>query len=595
MAKVLVFGIDAMDPKIFNKLKDKLPNFSKLEFSELQTSIPPETPVAWSVISTGLNPGKFGIFDFINRDPETYTPQLNLAREKKGIVKSEYICAMKGTPFWRILSKNHIPCTVIRWPVTFPPEKIDGNMLSGLGVVDIKGMLNSYSYYTDEKIDENDKGKEKIVVIEKKGKVIDTFIRGPFIIKKKERREANADMVIELEEKKIQVKIKGKKYELEEGKWSEIISAGFKLFSFLEVSGIFQFYLESITPFRMYMTSVMIDPTNQILPITQPKEYGKELVETIGHFYTLGMAEDTKAVTENKLSLVAYEEQVTQIEEQRTKMLKYELERFEKGMLAVVFDAGDRLNHIFWSNKVLEGNKKNKKPEGLDISPQIEKYYLEKDKLLGEVMTKLDSDDKLIVLSDHGFNSFEQEFNLNTWLVKEGYMKSKGDVGEMFDFVDWTQTKAYGIVFTSLYINQQGREGQGIVKSEEKEKIIEKIQSKLLKIKHNGIDVFTNVYKGSEVFKGEYSETSPDLVVGFNQGFRMSEKSAIGTLDKEVIFENTGQWKGDHLIDRTHVPGVLFTNFKIAKEKPSILDIAPTVLKSMGVNIPEEMDGEALI
>ena len=110
MNKVLVIGIDAMDPRIVDSLIDRLPNLKKLNYTKLQTTIPPETPVAWSAISTGCNPGKYGIFDFINRDPETYLPKLNLAHEKKGLVKTEYTCANQGTPFWRILTENNILC-----------------------------------------------------------------------------------------------------------------------------------------------------------------------------------------------------------------------------------------------------------------------------------------------------------------------------------------------------------------------------------------------------------------------------------------------------------------------------------------------------
>jgi len=86
--KVLIIGIDSLDPKIINKLISKLPNFKSLEtFTELETTIPPETPVAWSAASTGTNPGKYGIFDFISRDLENNQPKLNLTTEKAGIIQ----------------------------------------------------------------------------------------------------------------------------------------------------------------------------------------------------------------------------------------------------------------------------------------------------------------------------------------------------------------------------------------------------------------------------------------------------------------------------------------------------------------------------
>ncbi|MFH1448312.1 MAG: alkaline phosphatase family protein, partial [Candidatus Micrarchaeota archaeon] len=101
--RVLVLGIDAMDPKICEQLikEGKLRNLSGLNYSRLNTTIPPETPVAWSAASTGTNPGKYGIFDFIGRDVKTYLPTLNLSREKRGIMGIKHECAMAGTPFWR--------------------------------------------------------------------------------------------------------------------------------------------------------------------------------------------------------------------------------------------------------------------------------------------------------------------------------------------------------------------------------------------------------------------------------------------------------------------------------------------------------------
>jgi len=594
--KVLIIGIDAMDPRIVNKLIDKLPNFKKLNFAKLQTTIPPETPVAWSAACTGCNPGKYGIFDFINRDLKTYKPRLNLATEKPGIIKSEYVCAMKGEPFWRVLSDNKIKTSVIRWPVTFPPEKITGRMLSGLGVVDIKGMLNSYSFYTDDTNLMEGEGKEKVVSVEIKEGIIDTYLSGPLIRKGGEIKDARIDMKIEVddEKKEILVKIGEDKHVVKEKNWSDIIRAKFKLYLFAEAYGVFDFYLDSIKPFRMYMSSVQIDPCNQITNITYPKEYGKELVDNIGLFYTLGMTEDTKAVTEGKISTQVLFEQIKKIEEQREKMFWYEFDK-ENDCFAFVFDAGDRLKHIFWKRQDLSG-------ENIDVPKEIEEYYIEKDKFIGEVLEKIDENMKVIVMSDHGFGNFNKQVNINSWLVKEGYMKSSEELdldskeNSLFNFVKWPETKAYSLGFTSVYLNLKSREGEGIVSDDEKDKLVDEIVMKLKELKDsdNKKNVFTNVYKGKEVYSGKHSSLSPDIVVGFNQGYRMSWKNAVGALDKEIISDNEEEWKGDHLIDRSHVPGVLFTNFKINKENPSIMDICPTVLGFFDLE-GKEIDGESLI
>lgn len=588
--KVLIIGIDSMDPFIVDSMLDKLPNFKGLEtYTMLETTIPPETPVAWSAASTGSNPGKYGIFDFINRDPKTYLPKLNLAREKQGIIKTEYVSAMRGTPFWKILSKKKINSTVLRWPVTFPAEKINGKILSGLGVVDIKGTLNNYSYYTNEEYDENEEGKEKIITVEINNNRIETYISGPLIRKSSGIKDVRIPMSIAIKDDEIILNIDKNECSIKPKQWSNMIRVKFKVGVFTEVYAIFKLYLISTNPkFHMYMSSLQIDPENQFVNITYPENYGKELADNIGLFQTLGMPEDTKAVTENKLDESVFYGQINEIENERNKMFFYEFKRFKQGLYAFVFDSGDRLKHIFWNSR----DKIKRKA----LPKEIEDYYLQKDNLIEKVLSKIDENTKLIVFSDHGFADFTYQVNINSWLVKEGYMKIKdNNQNSLFRFVDWKNTQAYSLGFTSLYLNLKGRESQGIIGNDEAEGLTKEIADKLKSLKNNSNPVFTKIYKSKDIYKGNFLDIAPDLILGFSQGYRASWQNAVGGMDKDIIFENKTKWKGDHLIDRSHVPGVLFTNFRINKKSPSIIDIAPTVLKLFNVDIPKSMDGVALV
>lgn len=586
--KILFIGIDAMDPRIVDALD--LPNLKGLKtYKRLETTIPPETPVAWSAASTGTNPGKFGIFDFISRDPKTYLPKLNLSHEKRGMVKTSYVTANRGVPFWKILSDNGIKSTIIRWPVTFPADRIKGRILSGLGVVDLKGMLGKYSFYTNEDINPDKEGSEKRIKVDFNADSAETFVSGPLINKGGKMKDVKAKLGIKINGDAINILINGRDYQLKEGQWSGFIRTEFKVY-FLKVYGIFRLYLESINPFRMYMTSVQIDPENQNnLNITHPEDYGKELVENIGMFHTLGIPEDTKAVTEGAMKKDVFISQTNQIEEERTKMFEYEFKRFDQGLLALVFDSGDRIKHLFW-NKRLCGKGFNEK----DIPEEIKDYYKKKDKLIGEIISRIDDYTKLIIMSDHGFNNFDRKVNINNWLVENGYMKANGK-GLLFESVDWEHTKAYSLGFTSIYLNIKNREGKGIVDSEEKKLLIKEIIEKLKELKDGDKPVFTNIYEGDEIYEGDFSSDAPDIVLGFSPGYRMSWKSVSGGLDDNIISDNDEEWLGDHLIDRTHVPGVLFTNFEINKESPSIIDIAPTILKLFDIGIPGNIDGKSLI
>jgi len=602
--KVLLIGIDAMDTKAVEKLMNegKLPNLEKLKeaggYSKLDTTIPPESPVAWGAAATGSNPGRYNIFDFVGRDPSTYLPKLNLAEESRGVFGTSYKSAMKGTPFWRITSGKGISTTVIRWPATFPPENVKGRMLSGLGVVDIKGFLNSYSFYTTGDYEKRPEDVGKVVRVSKEGDVIETGVFGPLVRKGNDLAESEVPMKIKLKDDHALIEVDGSEYMVETSNWSDWIRAKFSVDLLTDVYGIFRVYLLGTGPeFNMYVTSVQIDPENPVIDITYPREYGKELVKEIGLFATLGIPEDTKAVTENRIRTDVFLEQVKQIESERERMFWHEFNRFDEGVYTFAFDAGDRLQHIFWEDKVLSRNKSD-----ISIAKAIEDYYTDKDRFIGEVLNKMDNETILIIFSDHGFSSFERAMSINTWLVENGYMTltknvTEEDSGSLFKYVDWGKTKAYSLGFASIFINLKGREGKGIVEEADRGKLIDEIIEKLggLTDPKTGKRVITNLYKGEEIYEGEYTGNAPDIIIGFNEGYRMSWQNAVGGLSLKILMDNTQEWTGDHLIDRSHVPGVIFTNFGIKKENPSLMDIAPTVLSFLGLDIPEDMDGKSLV
>ena len=159
--RCIVLGMDGLDPQIVAALmrENKLPNFANLvdngTFGSLQSSNPVMSPVAWSNIATGADPGHHGIFDFLHRDPNSYMPYISLRKSSDGIFGTRYERARNVDGFWRYTSDAGLPTTVLRWPVTFPPEKVNGRFLSGLGVPDLLGTEGQYTFYTSESISKN--------------------------------------------------------------------------------------------------------------------------------------------------------------------------------------------------------------------------------------------------------------------------------------------------------------------------------------------------------------------------------------------------------------------------------------------------------
>lgn len=593
--KMLIIGIDGMDPKVTDKLMSEgmLPNFLRLKeigsFSKLKTVLPAESPVAWTTIATGTNPGKHGLFDFVTRDPKTYLLEVAITKQKSKY-STKFESPIKGIPFWRITSDAKIPTTIIRWPATFPPDKINGVMLSGEGVPDIRGFSSGYYIYTSKGLDE-----EKKIKVSVNDGLINSKVFGPLGT---DRKSIEEPIQIKLDENKAIIIVDDKEYPVNVGGWSEWIRIDFKVGFMKKVSAITRAYLFSVEPeFNMYLSSIQIDPENPVVDFTYPNKYSNELADAIGLYNTLGIPEDTNALNENAITDKVFLEQVAQIEDEKNKMFWYEFNRFDKGVLAFVFDSGDRLQHMYWDEKNLFNVK-----EGLSVNKEIIDYYVKKDNLLGEVLNKIDNQTALMIFSDHGFTSFERAVSINTWLVENKFMTltndyNEKDEGALFKFVDWSKTKAYSAGFAGIYINLKGREGQGIVEKAEKEEVINDIIKKLEDFKDpkNNQKIITHAYKREEIYYGNYVKDAPDIVIGFEPGYRMSWQSAIGGLTQEIITDNLKKWNGDHIVDPLHVLGVLFTNFKTNNENPSLVDIAPTVLSLLNLDIPKEIDGMNLL
>jgi len=219
---------------------------------------------------------------------------------------------------------------------------------------------------------------------------------------------------------------------------------------------------------------------------------------------------------------------------------------------------------------------------------------------LGEVLPKLDGNTTLLVLSDHGFAPYRRSFNLNTWLLQNGYAVlqagSAPDTNDPFAEVDWSKTRAYGLGLNGLYINMKGRERDGIVPAAAADALLREIKQKLLDARDpkDSSQVITRVDLASEVYQGHYARTGPDALVGYNRGYRAGWKTILGAFPPDLLEDNTNPWSGDHCMDSTKVPGVLLSNRKIEAQTPSLTDIAPTILSEFGIEKTSEMKGQSV-
>ncbi len=617
--RIVIVGLDGLDPDLTRRFiaEDKMPNFQKLaqqgSFHKLGTSCPALSPVAWSSFMTGCNPARHNIYDFLSRDPDTYLPTLSSAhigRPKHTLKIGRYTIPLgkpsiklmrKSKPFWQVLGENGIFSTVIRVPITFPPEKFNGLLLSGMCVPDLRGSQGTFSFYSSGEAAEEETTGGFRLPVKKEGKKVRGRLVGPTNSISTRKESLSIPFEITLNGEKAKVVLPDQSFEFKKGEYSPWIRLSFRAGLKITVQGIARFMITETEPeFKMYVSPINIDPEKPPFDISHPRAYGLYLSKLLGPFATLGLAEDTWALNEGIIDDQAFLDQAYLNHVEREEMLFDALEKNRDGLVVCVFDTTDRIQHMFFRylnpNHPALKNKDQTKHE-----TAIEELYRRMDDLLGRIQEELHEGDELIVMSDHGFKDFSRGVNINSWLCLNGYMTLKESGAEMWlSNVDWAKTRAYAIGLGGIYVNLKGREAFGIVEPGQKEEALKtEIMAKLsgLKDKDKGSKVgITRVLDRSEAYKdGPYVQNAPDLIVCYNKGYRASWDCAQGKVTADVFEDNIKAWSGDHCIDPAMVPGVLFTSFKTNSNKAHIIDLAPTALALLGATIPPHMEGKVLV
>lgn len=621
--KVLIIGMDGLDPNITAQLikAGRLPHFQRLAaqggFSPLGTSIPPQSPVAWSNFITGQDPGGHGIFDFMHRDPEIYLPIFSgtSSKEPKKTLKvgqwvlplsgGEVRLLRKGKAFWQVLEEHDIPAVISRMPANYPPAKTKQHTLSGMGTPDIMGSYGIFNYYTTEPREINpDIGGGRIHQVYVIGNQVEASLPGPINTFRRDRPEASMSFKVYLDPVNpvAKVVLNDEEFILEEKEWSGWRRVRFNLMPGQSVSGICQFYLKEIRPhFKLYVSAIHIDPENPALPICTPPDYSHELASRLGLFHTKGLPADTSALDNNVLNEGEFLDQDNKFLEESLAMLEYELNRFASGLLFFYISSTDQRQHMFW-RLIDPAHPAYDSKLAAHFGQEIENIYIQMDQLLARIEKYLDPKTVLIVMSDHGFNAFERGFNLNTWLFENGYHKLrnpwKEDKGTLFENTDWPRTRAYGVGLNGLYINLKGREKYGSVEpGAEYQNLVHELVRRLEEF----VDPLTGkkpvfkAYVAREVYHGPYVDLAPDIVLGFNRGYRISWGSPLGKFPPRVLENNTQKWSGDHMAAAELIPGSLLANRRLLPTSPSLTDVTATILHLFGIKLPPEMRGRPVL
>jgi predicted AlkP superfamily phosphohydrolase/phosphomutase len=614
--RVVIVGLDGMDPELVEKFmaEGRLPNLAALGeqgcFRRLQTSLPAESPVAWSSFLTGCNPGKHRIYDFLVPNRKRLRPELaaghvetsrrtlKLGRYRIPLGRPTLAGGRRSRPFWELLGEQGLFSSVLRVPLSFPPEKFNGVLLSGMCLPDLRGSQGTYFYFTSDPDEERDLKNGLSLKLEREGETAHGAILGPENPLVAGAGEMEVPFVVQRVERGMELEVEGRRYPLEVGGWTPWVRLAFRPGLGFRMRGLCRFLLLEAEPhFRLYATPLQIDPAHPALPISHPTLYSVYLARKQDAFATLGVAEDLSALNEGVIGEDAFLEQCRAIQAEREEMFFDALAKTRKGLAVCVFDIVDRVQHGFW-RFAEEGHLVNGE-DGGQYRHVIRDVYEEMDALVGRVREQLDGNTALLVMSDHGFKGFRRQVDLNAWLRENGYLAVKeGGAGEdMLEAVDWERTRAYAVGFGGIYLNVVGREARGIVAEDEMAGLKRELVAGLLELcdGEEGERPLVRVYDREEVYRGPYVEEAPDLIAGFRPGYRVAWRTVTGGVGEEIFADNERPWSGDHNFDPAHVPGVLFCDHPLREEESRIIDVAPTTLELLGVEVPAYMDGVSLM
>ncbi len=653
--KLVILGFDGMDPRLVHKWMDegKLPNMQKLASQggvyPLETTHSPESPTAWASFATGVNAGKHNIYDFLIRDTATYMPDLGMVhREPPRFILNYFptsrpkLSSMRGgTSFWVTAGNAGVRSSILTVPVTFPPEDVpNGELLAGLPLPDIRGTMGTF-YYFGTDLSRYEEGNTEFGGILKRlvfdGDLAQTELVGPPnpIVRQQLRelrgslsKPADADRmrIAELEAREdvrlpIQIHwnrqgrtatidIADNSVHLQEGEWSKWIYLDFEVNAIVRIHGMVQLYLINAgRELQLYISPVNWKPDNPPAPMSSPARLSADLYERLGPYRTLGWAEATWPLNEERIDEQTFLDDLYRAFDDRAQVILQRLDTKQWDLLVGVIESTDRVQHMMW--RLLDpSHPMYDKVLAAKFGDSIERVYRKCDDFIGEVMARVDPGTPILIVSDHGFHSFRQSVNLNTWLVQQGFMTLQGQQpgekklddlfgggGQFWENVDWSHTKAYAMGLGQIYINLEGREGKGIVApGAESTSVQDEIAAKLLTMTDpkSKQPIVEAVYKRDDVYKGSYFDNAAELQVGFFDGYRVSWQTSLGGAPPGIVYANMKKWSGDHgSFDYKSIPGTLISSRPISGVT-RIIDIAPTVLRYFGLAIPADIDGKPL-
>lgn len=268
-------------------------------------------------------------------------------------------------------------------------------------------------------------------------------------------------------------------------------------------------------------------------------------------------------------------------------------------VMAVIFDGVDKLQHLCWRFIRPEDAEPLQSEAELKIREQCLAYYRHVDSIMERMCAAVGDDVTVVVASDHGFGPTREVFNVNAWLERKGYLgwseKAKdwntegavlgvGQVSKHTWLLDWDKTRAFAATPTSNGVYLADRS----LAPEARTSLLAELKQALLAATDSSVErVVKEVWTREEAFAGPAGELAPDLTLVMRDGGLIS----ILPADEDVVLRDVVS--GAHRPEGVFAargPGIRKGGEPVER---SILDIAPLMLYSLGLPIPQDLEGAA--
>ena len=241
--------------------------------------------------------------------------------------------------------------------------------------------------------------------------------------------------------------------------------------------------------------------------------------------------------------------------ESRIAAYRYLWNKIDWDTFMLVFTGTDRLSHFLWDAYEDESHK---------FHSDFLEHFRKIDEVLGEIHDKLDDNDLLLMLSDHGFERLEESVNVNVYLRKNGFLKVKKQPARSLNDIA-EGTVAFALDPGRLYINMEDKYPRGSVRADDKESVISDLLQAFESLELNDRKVVDRIYRKEDIYHGDFVDGAPDFVLMGNCGFDLKARIRSEKLVEESLFTGKHNYHDAFLFvnrDSSAIP-----------EKPSVFDI----------------------